>query len=68
MFSRSTSVSVTIKAAPATVWTVLTNAARYRAWNSTVVSLKGPIGPGSRIELASTLDPSRTFKLQGQGL
>ena len=63
-FSRTTSVATTIQAPPGTVWGILTNAAHYPEWNSTVVSLKGTISPGARLELVSTLDPSRTFKLK----
>lgn len=63
-FSRTTSVATTIQATPDTVWGILTDAAGYPGWNSTIVSLKGMIGPGSRLELISTLDPSRSFKLK----
>ncbi|MFE4196447.1 SRPBCC domain-containing protein [Paenarthrobacter sp. NPDC056912] len=63
-FSRTTQVAVTIDAAPATVWHLLTTAADYSQWNSTIVSLQGEITPGSAIRLVSTLDPSRTFKLK----
>lgn len=63
-FSRTTRVAVSIDASPATVWRLLTTASNYPEWNSTVVSLRGEISAGSRIELVSTLDPNRTFKLK----
>jgi uncharacterized protein YndB with AHSA1/START domain len=63
-FSRSTHVATTINARPETVWRLLTSASEYPQWNSTVVSLKGEIAPGAAIQLVSTLDPSRTFKLK----
>jgi uncharacterized protein YndB with AHSA1/START domain len=63
-FSRETSVSTTIFADPAIVWALLTNAADYPRWNSTVTSLKGSIRTGETIELKSTLDAKRTFKLK----
>jgi uncharacterized protein YndB with AHSA1/START domain len=63
-FSRTTQVATTINASPASVWHVLTTAADYPRWNSTVVSLDGEIKPGSTIRLVSTLDPGRTFKLK----
>lgn len=63
-FSRETRISNTIDAPPSTIWRLLTNAKSYPAWNSTVVSVNGEIAPGSKIELVSTLDPSRTFKLK----
>ena len=63
-FSRETSVSIPIQADPAIVWALLTNAANYPRWNSTVVSLKGEIKPGGDLELKSTLDEKRVFKLK----
>ncbi|WOH19775.1 SRPBCC domain-containing protein [Paenarthrobacter sp. GOM3] len=63
-FSRATQVSISIAASPASVWRLLTAASEYPRWNSTVVSVKGEIVAGSKIELVSTLDPSRTFKLK----
>lgn len=63
-FSRETSVSASIAADPAIVWALITHAADYPRWNSTVISIKGEIKAGSNIELISTLDPKRTFKLK----
>ena len=63
-FSRSTRIAQHIDADAATVWRLLTTAAEYPRWNSTVVSLEGQITLGSKIKLVSTLDPSRTFSLK----
>ena len=63
-FSRSTRIAQRIDADAATVWRLLTTAAEYPRWNSTVVSLDGQIALGSKIKLVSTLDPSRTFSLK----
>src|SRR6476619_5034828 len=63
-FSRETSVSTTIFANPAIVWALLTNASDFPRWNSTVTSIKGEIREGDTIELKSTLDEKRTFKLK----
>lgn len=63
-FSRSTSVSTVIKADAGIVWALLTNAADFPRWNSTVVGIEGNIAPGEKIKLVSTLDPKRTFKLK----
>ena len=63
-FSRETSVSTTISADPAIVWALLTRASDYPRWNSTVTSLKGEIKEGATLELKSTLDEKRTFKLK----
>ena len=63
-FSRETSVSTAIQADPAIVWALLTNGSDYPRWNSTVTSLTGNIRQGETIELKSTLDAKRTFKLK----
>ncbi len=63
-FSRTTSISTEIKADASIVWALLTNAADFARWNSTIVSIEGEIQPGQKIKLKSTLDPSRTFKLK----
>lgn len=63
-FHRETTVSIVIKASNATVWTLLTSAADYPRWNTTVTSIEGRIAPGERIVLRSTLDAKRAFKLQ----
>lgn len=63
-FSRETSISIDIKADAVIVWTLLTNAADFPRWNSTVISIEGDIKQGEKIKLKSTLDPKRTFKLK----
>ncbi|AEE50181.1 SRPBCC domain-containing protein [Haliscomenobacter hydrossis] len=63
-FSRETAVSIEIQADASIVWSLLTNAADFARWNSTVVSIKGDIALGETIQLISTLDPKRTFKLK----
>jgi uncharacterized protein YndB with AHSA1/START domain len=63
-FSRETSVSASIAADPAIVWALLTHAADYPRWNSTVISIKDEIREGATIELKSTLDAKRVFKLK----
>jgi uncharacterized protein YndB with AHSA1/START domain len=64
LFSRQTSVSATIQAAPAIIWALLTNASDFPRWNSTVISIEGEIRPGAQIRLKSTLDPKRVFTLK----
>lgn len=63
-FSRETSVSAVIAADASIVWALLTRASDYSRWNSTVISIKGEIRAGETIELKSTLDEKRTFKLK----
>ena len=64
MFSRETTVSLNIEADPSIVWALLTHASDFPRWNSTVVSLTGEIKEGETIELKSTLDEKRVFKLK----
>ncbi|MEL6276799.1 MAG: SRPBCC domain-containing protein, partial [Bacteroidota bacterium] len=63
-FSRTTNISTNIKAEAPIIWALLTNASDFSRWNSTVVSLEGNIQRGEKIQLKSTLDPKRTFKLK----
>ena len=63
-FSRETTISKDIKAEPAIIWALLTNASDYPRWNTTVTSIEGTIAAGETIKLKSTLDAKRTFKLK----
>ena len=63
-FSRTTTVSTLVNADQSIIWALLTNAADFSRWNSTVVSIEGDIREGEKIRLKSTLDPDRTFKLK----
>ncbi len=63
-FSRETTVSINIQANQAIVWSLLTNASDFPRWNSTIVSIDGNIALGEKIQLKSTLDTTRTFKLK----
>jgi len=63
-FSRTTTINQNIQADPATIWKLLTNAAGFSKWNSTVISIEGAIQAGEKIKLKSTLDPTRVFKLK----
>jgi hypothetical protein len=63
-FSRETTISIDIKSEPAIIWALLTNAPDYSRWNSTIVSIEGKIALNEKINLKSTLDPKRTFKLK----
>ena len=63
-FSRETTVAIEIQAEANAVWALLTHAADYPKWSSTVVGIEGDIALGNTIKLRSTLDPKRTFKLK----
>jgi hypothetical protein len=62
-FSRETAISIDIQADKSIIWALLTNASDYQRWNSTVISINGSITKGGKIQLKSTLDPKRVFKL-----
>lgn len=57
------SATRTIDASPERVWGLLTDAAAYPDWNSTIISLEGVITLGEKIKLVSTVNPKRAFKL-----
>lgn len=60
-FRQSCAIRCDVHASPDAIWAILTDAARYPTWNSTVMSLEGAIRPGERLRLRVTLDPKRTF-------
>ncbi|MBL8011576.1 MAG: SRPBCC domain-containing protein [Flavobacteriales bacterium] len=57
-------MSTVIRADEAIIWALLTNAADYPRWNSTVTSINGNIALDEKIVLRSTLDAKRSFKLK----
>jgi uncharacterized protein YndB with AHSA1/START domain len=63
-FARETSVSVEISASREIIWALLTNAADFPRWNSTIIELTGEIQPGGKLKLRSKLDPKRVFNLR----
>lgn len=63
-FRMEVAVGVTVQAAPATIWALLTNAQDVPRWTSTVQSIQGTIALGETIYLKATIAPERTFKLR----
>ncbi len=63
-FNQSTTVSITINADKAIIWSLMTNASDLPRWNSTIISLDGEIKKGKKIKLKSTVDSTRTFKIK----
>lgn len=53
-------VSINIHAKPERIWALLTNAADFPRWNSTVTSIKGAIQQGQKLELRVPIS-DRTF-------
>lgn len=61
-FSMVCAVRIAIRAAPEKIWALLTDAADFPRWNTTVTSIEGEIREGQRIALRVPLT-KRTFKL-----
>ena len=61
-FRIETSVRVEIRATPAVIWKLLTDAARVPSWNSTVTSIDGTIAAGEKLALRVPAAPKRVFK------
>lgn len=63
-FSMNYQVVIDINAAPETVWAILTDAAKYPEWNSTIESVTGQIALDEKIRLKAKIAPDREFKLK----
>lgn len=53
-----------IKAQPAIVWAILTDAGRYTEWDSGVARVEGTISLGAKIKVYSELSPDRAFPVK----
>lgn len=53
--------TTTIKAAPETIWAILTNAAAYPEWEPGVERIEGRIAPGEKITAFTKYSPGRAF-------
>ena len=58
---KSFAASVDIRAPAEKVWSILTDAAAYPSWNSTVDRVEGTITPGARIVVHAKVSPGRAF-------
>jgi hypothetical protein len=56
--------SATIAASPDTIWTILTDAPAYAAWDSGVERIEGTIAPGEKITVRSQANPGRAFPVR----
>lgn len=61
MFQMSYTVTREIHAPPERVWALLTDAARFPSWNTTVSSITGPIALGTKLAIQVPVAPGRTF-------
>ena len=55
--------AITIQARPETVWALLTAAAGYPQWNSTVEKIDGRIAAGEKVTVYAKVSPGRAFPL-----
>ncbi len=62
-FRMEYSCGINIQATPSRVWSIMTNAADFPRWNSTVKSVEGKIAAGEKIKLSVKIAPDRVFNL-----
>lgn len=61
---RSFATSITIQAAPEAIWRILTDAAGYPSWNTTVSSVDGLIALGEKVTVHAKVAPGRAFPVK----
>jgi hypothetical protein len=61
---KSFAATISIRATPDRIWSILTDAARYPDWNPTVTKVDGTIAPGQKIALHVTLNAGRAFPVK----
>lgn len=61
-FRMDCAIQCTIQASAERVWSLLTDAAGFPRWNSTVTSIEGTIAQGETLKLKVPAAPERVFK------
>lgn len=61
-FRMDCAIRTTIQASPDRIWTLLTDAAKFPRWNSTVTSIEGTIAQGQTLEVKVPSAPTRVFR------
>jgi hypothetical protein len=61
-FRMECGVRIDVRAKPGTIWALLTDAAGFPGWNSTVKSIEGDITLGSKLALRVPVAPDRVFR------
>jgi hypothetical protein len=56
--------SISIRSTPATIWSLLTDAAGYPSWNKTVQSVDGTIAVGQKVTVRPTINPKQAFPVR----
>ena len=59
--------TTTIKASPATIWAILTDAAAYPEWDPNAERIEGQIAPGATITAYTKLTPGRASPVKITG-
>lgn len=66
-FKMEVCVGISIAARPEKIWALLTDAANFPKWNSTVTSIEGQISEGQKIKVRVPIT-DRVFNLKVSGL
>jgi uncharacterized protein YndB with AHSA1/START domain len=61
---KSFAASTTIDASPEDIWAILTDAAAYPTWNTTVSSVDGRIARGETVTVHAVIAPGRAFPVK----
>jgi len=61
-FRMECAITIAIAAPAERIWSLLTTAAEFPRWNSTVTSVGGTIALGEKLALVVPASPTRTFK------
>src|SRR5882757_6720387 len=62
-FRMEYTITINVQAPPSRLWAMLTNAADFPRWNSTLISIDGKIAAGEKINLKAKSAPDRVFAL-----
>jgi len=62
-FRMEYTITINVQAPPSRLWAMLTNAADFPRWNSTLISIDGTIAAGQKINLKAKSAPDRVFAL-----
>jgi len=57
-------VKISIRATPERIWALLTDAAEYTRWNSTVEKVNGKIALGEKVTVHPKINPGKAFPLR----
>jgi hypothetical protein len=61
-FRQECATKIEVRATPQRIWSLLTNAADFPRWNSTITRITGTIAQGERLALEVPAAPGRTFR------